>query len=152
MNNVPGLTNQSVAPYSVTETLGQIHELAAAEFTLQETGGTLAATGAEQTLYINDNPLGCFGPRTLFVDLDEMIQGDTTVLRVYYRLSAAGAGGTLKLEDYQSYTGVDGGLANSIKLVAIDLYPNRFGVQITLEQTATANGYDDYIWEVFTEE
>ena len=145
----PGLTDQSLASAGVEDTADQIHELVAAEFTLQETGGTLTATGAEQTLYINNNPLGVFRPVALFVDLDEMIQGDTTVLRVYYRL---GAGGTLKLEDYQSYTGVDGGLANSIKLVAIDLYPNRFGVQITLEQTATANGYDDYIWEIFTEE
>lgn len=144
-----GLTNQSVASAGVEDTADQIHELVAAEFTLQETGGTLTATGAEQTLYINDNPLGVFRPTALFVDLDEMIQGDTTVLRVYYRLRTAG---TLKLEDYQSYAGADGGLANGIKLVAIDLYPNRFGVQITLEQTATANGYDDYDWSIFTEE
>jgi len=55
----PGITNQSVAPYSVTETLAQIHELDTAVLTLQETGGTLTADGNEQTLYINDNPLGC---------------------------------------------------------------------------------------------
>lgn len=149
MSLAPGLTDQSLAPASVADTVDQIHELVAAEFTLQETGGTLIATGAEQTLYINNNPLGCFRPVTLFVDLDNMAQGDTTVLRVYYRLKS---GGTLKIEDYQSYTGADGGLANSIKLVALELYPNRFGVHITLEQTATGNGYSNYDWEVFTEE
>jgi hypothetical protein len=145
----PGLTDQSVASAGVEDTADQIHELVAAEFTLQETGGTLTADGTEQTLYINNNPLGVFRPTALFVDLDNMVQGDTTVLRVYYRLKA---GGTLKLEDYQSYTGADGGLANGMKLVALDLYPNRFGIQITLEQTATGNGYSDYDWSTFTEE
>ena len=147
MNSTPGLTNQSVAPYSVTETLDQIHELDAAVLTLQETGGTLTSTGDEQTLYLNDNPLGCFNPRCVLVDLDEMEQGDTTVFRVYYRLSD---GGALDLEDYQSYTGDDGGLANGIKLIVIDLNPNRFGIWVTLEQTDGVA--QPYIWEVFTEE
>jgi hypothetical protein len=145
----PGIVNQSVAPASVADTADQIHELVAAEFTLQETGGTITADGTEQTLYINDNPLGCFAPRTLFVDLDNMLAGDTTVIRVYYRLRA---GGGLQLWDYHIYTGVDGGLASNRKLISADLLPTRFGVQITLEQTATGNGYSNYDWEVFTEE
>ena len=143
----PGLTNQSLAPASVADTADQIHELVAAEFTLQETGGTLTATGAEQTLYINDNPLGCFVPRTLFVDLDYMLAGDTTVIKVYYRLKAAGG---LQLWDYHTYTGADGGLAAGRKLISADLLPTRFGVKVTLQQTVGT--YRAYDWEIFTEE
>jgi len=143
----PGITNQSVAPYSVTETLAQIHELDTAVLTLQETGGTLTADGNEQTLYINDNPLGCFGPRTLFVDLDLMLAGDTTVIKVYYRLKA---GGGLQLWDYHTYTGADGGLASARKLISADLLPTRFGIKVTLQQTAGT--YRAYDWEIFTEE
>lgn len=141
------LTDQSIASGGVDETADQIHELVAAELTLQETGGTVTADGSEQTLYINDNPLGCFRPTALFVDLDNMLQGDTTVVRIYYRLNA---GGSLKLLDYSTYTGVDGGLPNSRKFIAGELHPNRFGMQVTLEQTAGTNR--SYIWEIFTEE
>jgi len=143
----PGLVNQSVASATTEDTADQIHELVAAEFTLQETGGTLLADGSEQTLYINNNPLGCFYPRTLLIDLDNMLAGDTTVIRVYYRLNA---GGGLQLWDYHTYTGADGGLASNRKLIAADLLPTRFGIQITLEQTAGT--YRDYDWEIFTEE
>ncbi len=121
-------------------------DLAAAELTLQETGGLLTATGGEDTIYINDDPLGTHNPRVLIVDLDNMAGGDTTVLRVYYRITA---GGGLQLEDYQSYTGADGGLANSIKMVTIELNPNRFGLQLTLEQTAGVNR--TYRWAYFEE-
>ena len=82
----------------------------------------------------------------MYVDLDNMAGGDTTVLRVYYRITD---GGGLQLLDYQSYTGADGGLANSIKMISIDLGPARFGTQITLEQTAGVNR--TYRWEYFEE-
>lgn len=114
--------------------------------TLEETGGTVTADGSEQTLFIEDVPLGCHAPRRLVVDLDNMAGGDTTVLRVYYRILA---GGGLQLETYASYTGADGGLANSMKLVSHALHENRFGIQVTLEQTAGVNR--DYDWEIFRE-
>jgi hypothetical protein len=141
------LTDQSIASGAVDDTADQIHGLVTAGLTLQETGGTLTADGTEQTLYINNNPLGCFYPRILFVDLDNMLAGDTTDFRAYYRIVA---GGTLKLFDYQSFTGINGGLANGRALIAIELLPNRFGVQITLRQTAGTNR--TYDWGVFTEE
>ena len=37
-----------------------------------------------------------------------------------------------------------------IKLIVIDLNPNRFGIWVTLEQTDGVA--QPYIWEVFTEE
>ena len=113
---------------------------------LSETGGTLTADGTEQTLYIDNAPLGVHKPHTVLVDLDLMEQGDTTELRVYYRLNA---GGGLQLLDFNQYVGADGGLANSRVMVAIALYETRFGVQVTLEQTAGVNrGYD---WDIFVE-
>ncbi len=113
---------------------------------LSSTGGTLTADGNEQTLYIDDEPLGCTMGRRLYVDLDAMAGGDTTVIRVYHRLSD---GGGLQLLDYNSYTGADGGLANGIKLIAIDLGPYRHGIEITLEQTAGVNR--PYPFEFFAE-
>lgn len=120
--------------------------LANAQLTLLETGGTLTANGAEQILYINNAPLGNYRPVVAYVDLDNMAGGDTTVLRVYYRLIA---GGALQLWDYNAYVGADGGLANGMEMVSIDLGPARFGVQVTLEQSAGVNR--DYVWSVFVE-
>ncbi|GAG25433.1 unnamed protein product, partial [marine sediment metagenome] len=114
----------------------QIQAQTNALLVLSETGGTLTADGAEQTLYIDNAPLGVHKPRTVLIDLDNMAGGDTTELRVYYRLNA---GGGLQLLDFNPYVGADGGLANSRVLVAIDLYETRFGVQVTLEQTAGVN-------------
>jgi hypothetical protein len=148
MNRAPGLTDQSVAPASVAEAADQIHELVTAELTLQEAGETITSTAAEQTVYINDHPLGCFNPRRFFIDLDNMAgAGDSIAVRVYYRLNS---GGGLQLLTYQAWTGVDGGLANSAKLATIELYENRFGVRITLQRIG---GVDrDFEWSVFTEE
>lgn len=124
----------------------QIQSQTNALLTLSETGGTLTADGTEQTLYIDNAPLGTHNPRTLLIDLDLMEQGDTTELRVYYRLNA---GGGLRLLDFNQYVGADGGLANSRVLVAIALNETRFGVQVTLEQTAGVNrAYD---WSIFVE-
>ena len=141
-----GMTDQSIASGGVDDRVDQIFSIAVAELTLQETGGLLTADGTEQTLYINNDPLGIFRSVIMYVDLDNMAGGDTTVLRVYYRITD---GGGLQLLDYQSYTGADGGLANSIKMISIDLGPARFGTQITLEQTAGVNR--TYRWEYFEE-
>lgn len=124
----------------------QIQSQTNALLTLSETGGTLTADGTEQTLYIDNAPLGAHNPRTFLIDLDLMEQGDTTELRAYYRLNA---GGGLQLLDFNQYVGADGGLANSRVLVAIALNETRFGVQVTLEQTVGVNrAYD---WSIFVE-
>jgi hypothetical protein len=112
---------------------------------LTETGGTLLATGGEDNLYINNAPSGVYEPHTILLDLDNMAVGDAdvTVIKVYYRLTPAGG---LQLFDYQSYTGTDGGLTDSKKLIAIDLLPNRFGVKVTLTQTAGV--MKNYDWNI----
>jgi hypothetical protein len=145
-----GLTNQAIAQQStlndIVATVEQIQGQTNALLTLAETGGTLTADGNEQTLYIDNAPLGVHKPRTVLIDLDNMAGGDTTELRVYYRLNA---GGALQLLDLNQYVGADGGLANGRVLVAIDLYETRFGVQVTLEQSAGVNR--TYDWAIFVE-
>ena len=141
-----GLTSQSVAPASVVNDIDEIRDLVGAELTLQEANGTIVSAAGEQTVYINNAPLGSFDCRCFIVDLDAMLGGDTMVFRVYYRI---GPGGGLQLQDYQSYTGADGGLANSKKLVAIDLYPTRFGVRVSVQRTGGADR--SLPWEVLVE-
>ena len=105
-----------------------------------ETGGTLTADGTEQTVYINNTPAGIFEPLIVNIDCTNMAAGDVTVLRVYYRIAA---GGNLIEKDEVTLNG-----AQDPDLKNIILEPNRYGVQVTLEQTAGVNR--DYDWEVIT--
>jgi len=140
------LVDQSIATGAVDDTVEQIQASVDASLVLSSTGGTLTADGSEQTVYIDNEPLGCFSPAVLFIDLDNMLAGDTVVIRAYYRLSD---GGTLKLWDMQSFTGIDGALANGAKILDISFEPNRHGFQVTLEQTAGT--YRAFPWELFAE-
>lgn len=140
----PGITN--VGQGYINDKLDAIHGLDAAELVLSATGGTLTADGSEQTLYIDNEPLGCQDSRVLFVDLDNMLAGDVTVLRVYYRIADAGG---LQLCDYEDFSGIDGGLTHGCKLTTVECRPNRHGIQVTLEQTAGTNR--TYAWEFLGE-
>ena len=141
-----GFDDQSIATAAVDDIVTEISVSTEAILALSSTGGTHTATGAEDTLYIDNEPLGCTQGVALYVDLDNMAGGDTTNIRVYHRLRDAGG---LQLWSYNSYTGADGGLANSVKVVNIDLGPYRHGFQATLEQSAGVNR--DYDWELFLE-
>jgi len=141
-----GFTRQSVAPAGLVNDVRDVREIVDAELTLQSTHGTITSGTGELDIYVNDAPLGSYKCLHLFVDLDNMEQGDTVEFRVYYRIAPAGG---LQLQDYQTYTGADGGLANGKKLIAIDLYPCRFGVEVTIQRT---EGEDKtYDWQVFVE-
>jgi len=109
--------------------------------TLSETGGTVTTDGTEQNIYINNVPLGIFNPICVKIDCTDHTATETIVLRVYYRIRVAGA---LILQDELTYAGLI-----SPELINIDLEPNRFGVQVTIEKTAGTNR--DYDWEVFYE-
>ena len=78
------------------------------------------------------------------VEVENMQAGDTIEVKVYHRLSD---GGGLQLFAFYTWTGADGGLDNSEKIDQIDLYPNRHGFRITLDQTGGVNR--DYPWELF---
>lgn len=143
MNRI-ALTDQSTATGGVDVVVEQIHTQVNALLTLSATGGTVTADGTEQTLVLVSEPLGIFNPVALVVDLDAMQGGDTIVVKVYHRLSD---GGGLQLFQYATWTGVDGVLANGCKVDKLELYPNRHGYQITLQQTAGVNR--SYPWEFF---
>jgi hypothetical protein len=140
------LTDQSIATGAVDDTLEEIQAQTNALLALSSTGGSLTADGTEQTLIIVNEPLGCWWPNVLFIDLDNMILGDTIIIRIYYRLSDAG---TLKLWDSQTFTGADGSLVNLAKILDITFMPNRHGFQVSLQQTAGTNRV--YPWEFIAE-
>jgi hypothetical protein len=103
-----------------------------------ETGGTLATTGAVQNVYLNNAPTGVFEPLCVKIDLTNLVGGEVVVIRSSYRIAA---GGNLILQDTVTFTGVQ-----AVPLKQIELQPNRFGVQVTLERTAGAARNHD--WEV----
>lgn len=140
----PGLTDQSIASAGVEDTADQILNQVGAVLTLSSVGGTLTADGTEQNLYYDNEPLGVFTPVVLILDLDNMQGGDTIEIKVYHRISDAGS---LKVFRYRSWTGADGGLTNGEKFDQVELYPNRHGFRITLDQTAGSNR--DYPYEIF---
>ena len=133
---MPRLTDSSIAGGGVDEKVDQIHAQTSAELTIQTTGGTLTTTGAEQTLYYDDEPLGVWCPVVLILDLDAMDTTETIEVKVYHRMSDAGG---LQLFQYETWTGVDGGLEDDCVLDKIALYPNRHGYRITLTLTAGTN-------------
>ena len=141
-----GFARQSYVDQTLRNAAFDTFDMVNAILTLQETGGSVTTDGNEQNIYINNAPLGVFRPVVCYVDLDAMVGGDTTVFRIYYRIAP---GGGLQLMDFQQYVGIDGGLASGIKLIAIDLTPARYGVQITIQRTV--QGDRAYPWSVFVE-
>jgi hypothetical protein len=139
------ITNQAALGTGYADEIANSYDMLAAQPTLQETGGVLTSDATEQVLYIRNAPISVFEPRVLFISLDDMVALDTTTIRVYYRLAA---GGALLQYDYAQYIGIDGGLANSNKIIAVTLLPCRFGVEVTLEMSV---GAADYAWSVVEE-
>ena len=109
---------------------------------LTETGGTLTSDGTEQDIYINNAPAGVFRPICVKIDFTNVTVTETVVLREYYRIVD---GGNLIRQDEATIVGIP-----ENRLINIELEPNRFGVEVTLELTAGTNR--DFDWEVFYEE
>ncbi|HUV76235.1 MAG TPA: hypothetical protein VMW00_06290 [Dehalococcoidales bacterium] len=130
-------------------TLGQVFDIVNAMLTLQETGGVLTASAAEQYLYVNNSPLGEFRPLTVLINLDPMVATEQIVVKEYYRITATG---DLELLDVMTYDGVDGGLADGRKLIAVDMEPNRYGAAVTLAQPAFSGFYKKFVWDVHVKE
>lgn len=126
--------------YCISSGIGlqAIFDLVNAILTLMETGGTLTATGAEDTLYLVTTPAGVFKPITLKLDTTNMAAGDFITVRVYERIVT---GGALVLTDSIIYGG-----AQTIPLKDIKFTANRFGISTTLTQTAGVNRL--YPWSV----
>ena len=126
---------------SLAEVIRYISDNVVAFGTLSETGGTLTSSAAEQNVIIVDAPSGIFEPKCVKIDLTNMIAGDTVVIKLYYRIKS---GGSYILEDSDTFND-----DVSPALINIDLTPNRYGFNVTLQQTAGTNrNYDyEYIYE-----
>lgn len=139
-SQVPGLVDYVIirSDYPV-QRLTDIFNLVNAMLVTTETGGTLTTTGAVQDVYINNAPAGVYEPLCVKLDLSDMTPTETVVVQVLYRIRPAPA--ALTLQDTVTFAG-----AQAIPIKKIELDPNRYGVEVTLQLTAGAN--IDVPWEV----
>ena len=126
---------------AILEDTNAIREVTDAEPVLEETGGTLTTDGNVQTMYINNAPAGVFRPVCLKIDMTAHTITETVVVRTNYRIIP---GGNLIEQDEATFAA-----AQDPDLKNIDLEPNRYGIQVTIEKTAGTNRA--YPWEVFYE-
>lgn len=136
----PGLVDYIIigAAYPV-QRLIDIFNIVNALLVTTETGGTITTDGTAQDVYINDAPAGVFEPLKVMIDLSQMTVAETVVIRTYYRIRPAPA--TKKQKDEIVFQGVQ-----SLPLKNIELEPNRYGIQVTLQ--CTIGGPIDFDWEV----
>ena len=138
------MTNQSVAPGSVVTDIDQLQDNLVATGIIHETGGSITTDGAEQTILMMNAPMGIAYVTTVLFDLDAMVGGDTIVFKTYLRITP---GGGLQLADYDTYTGIDGGLPNGEKLTDVGGAVYRFGYMLSIQRTAGAD--HPYPWSAF---
>ena len=139
------VTNQAALGASYAGPINAIYSYAEATPVLQETGGSLVVSDTELDVYIRNAPVSVFEPRVVFIDLDGMVALDNLAVRVYYRIYD---GGGWLLYDYANYIGADGGLANGVKLIAVEMLPCRFGVRVTLQMSV---GSAEFPWSAVEE-
>jgi len=98
----------------------------------EESVGTLTADGSEQTV-VERSALGTLEGH---IDLASMQAADTVVIKEYIMLKS---GGTYRLYDSATYSGVQA--KPNLHVVKL---PARYGVRVTLQQTAGVNRNYDY--------
>lgn len=120
-----------------------IREVTDSEAILTEQAGQITTDATEQTIYINNAPAGIFRPVCVKIDFTNQTATETVDIKTYYRIAV---GGGLILQDAVTYAG-----AQDPDLINIDLEPNRYGIWVTIQNTAigTHRAYD---WEVFYSE
>jgi len=136
----PNIAATPGATPGILNVVNDIFDLVNALLVLTETGGTVTATapGTEDNVYINDAPAGVFKPIGIMLNTSDLAGGETVIVRTRYRTEA---GGALVIQGAPTlFAGVQ---AEPMKY--IELKPNRFGVQVTIEGTAGVV----YVWEVF---
>jgi len=122
--------------------LEQLYDLVDQLFNLGRVGDTITTDGNEQTIFIIDNPDFPFKPIKLLLDTTNHGAGETISVRQYLRLKEGG--------DYIEFMTTELAAAQSPIGVNFDLFPNTFGIKLTIEKTAGANVAYDY--EVYMEE
>jgi hypothetical protein len=135
-------TIMNLLRYIISSGIGiqAIFNLVNAILTLTETGGTVTTSGpgTQDDIYRVETPMGVFKPICVKIDTTNMAAADNITIRVYERIVA---GGHLHLSDEVPFAAVQ---AIPIKTISLD--PNRFGVQVTIEETAGA--HRSYDWSV----
>ena len=120
-----------------------IQEVTDSEAILTEVADTITTDGTEQTIYTEENPAGIFEPRCFKIDMTNQTATETVDIRVYYRIAP---GGNMILQSLTTFAG-----AQDPDLKLISLEPNRYGIRITIQNTAVGV-HRAYDWEVFYEE
>lgn len=120
-----------------------IREVTDAEAILTETSGQITTDATEQTIYIANAPAGVFRPICVKIDFTNQTATETVDIKTYYKIAV---GGAFVLQDLVTYAGV-----TSPELINIDLEPNRYGVWVSIQNTAIGT-HRTYDWEVFYEE
>jgi len=105
-------------------------------FTFEElTVGTLTADGTEQTVV----EVSTLGTLEGYIDLSNMQAGDSVTIREYVKLKSDGA-----YRLYESATYTDAQSKPALHIVKL---PTKYGIKVTLEQTAGT--YRDYDYNFF---
>ncbi len=105
---------------------------------LEEGTGTLTADGTEQIVRAYTGT----GKLHVYIDLFNMAAPDTTTIRQFMMIKTAG---TYRKFAEEIYSGVQ-----ALPLLHILMRPGKFGVKITLQQTAPT--YKTYDWESLVEQ
>jgi len=95
---------------------------------------TLTADGTEQTVVESTSS----GEVEGFIDLSNMASGDSITLRLYKKMTE---GGTYRQFDSGNYSD-----SQTNPALHITKLPNKYGLRITLQQTAGVNRSYDYIF------
>jgi len=130
------LTNLQVA-ISPTGT-GREAKLDSIQQFVEEGVGTLTADGTEQIVREITNIVGKVHA---YIDLSNMASGDTVVIREYIMIKEGGS--YIKYHE-ETYSG-----AQVLPLLHIIMKPAKYGLKITLQQTAGT--YRTFDWETFIE-
>ncbi len=128
---------------AILEDTVAIREVTDSEAILSEVAGQITTDGTEQTVYTEENPAGIFEPRTFKIDITNQTAAETVDIRVYYRIAV---GGNMILQSLTTFAG-----AQDPDLINVSLEPNRYGIRITIQNTAVGV-HRAYDWEVFYEE
>ena len=138
-DNFAILSNPLGALRTGSKGLEQIYDFIDTFLKLGRIGDTLTTDGNEQTLFIQDAPAYKFKPIKFLIDTTAHTATETIVLRVYLRLKS---GGNYIEFDELTLVGAQDPLG-----VSLDLYPNLYGIKITIEKTGGTNrSYDYEIW------
>lgn len=132
---------------AVDTEVAAIKNVTDAEGVLEELGGSLLLTAAEQNLVINDTPEGVSTPKVIKVNLTPMGAAAVVVLKVYARIKSGG--GLVQVSTNATWTFT--GAQTNPACIEIPLTENRFGYKVTATQSTEGAGYVTLDWELFRE-